>query len=81
MAKVYDDPAILQAINLLTDNYCEGVFVGGLTDDELTAFNLLVSKGLAHRSYSGVGALLGLAKVRLNDVPEDGPSEPRTEPL
>lgn len=52
----------------------DGIFVGMLTDDEITQLNDAVARGLARRSYEGVAGFMGLAKIRAVgvDAQEDG---------
>lgn len=46
--------------------WMNGMYVGLLNDRELELFEKAVEQGVARRSYEGVGAFLGLARVRFN---------------
>ncbi len=58
------DQRVCFAADLEMLRNAEGLFVGQLDENELKAFNRLVSASLAKRSYEGAGGFLGLAKVR-----------------
>lgn len=43
--------------------YCDGLYVGQLSEDERRTFYAMCEEGKAQSTYEGVGGLLGLAKV------------------
>lgn len=47
----------------------EGLYVGMLSPVELQAFEYLIDKQAARRSYAGLGGFMGMAKVELITTP------------
>jgi len=45
--------------------WADGLYLGGLTDQELQGFYRLRAKGLASSNYQGTAGLLGVGKIEL----------------